>query len=596
MFLVAPLASGIIGGANGTAFFYQRGTGTAAQYYTTFEADQSYSGGGGVALDGYGSAEVYVNEVVDVVVQDSGGNTIREFTAGDSAPGVEVISNSFTGTGYATGRTAAGQPTNLQTVLDRWLMSAGTTDFYVMVGGVRTLLQNAWSSAQWYNVTDARFGAVGDASTDDTAAIQAAIDAAQGAGGGWIYFPKTTGGGVYRITGALTMTDAVSLVGSTSAGSCIAMDHATANSLSVGGGGSGFTQYVINLRFKHLQNNTGDIFRLSSNFITFESCVFGEGDSSQGLAINDAANTAHVHVNNCEFYMRSKAIDCAWVWVDACQFSAQGNQNAAVVKSTTKGWVTNSIFWTSSQSGCSPVLVDLTNFGHVANCYFDLSGAACSITAVSQGAPSGSMEVVGCNFASPGAGSTIVCVDAGNQSVATVTGCRFGAKGSATAVTGIKLGGTETSIAESGNIWAPSSGANPVDITPYSYTLDATKQAFRFLESRKYWVLSTSQSGGGTFTAATNLWETIIISVNDNTNFNLAMSQAPKGCKATLIVVENGGAGTGTITWSTNVYGTPDASATFTVAAGKIRTYTFRSVIYGGAYVWMEEGNGSLAL
>lgn len=51
-----------------------------------------------------------------------------------------------------------------------------------------------------FNVVD--YGATGDGSTDDTAAIQAAIDAAEAAGGGVVYFPA----GVYVVGGALQDT------------------------------------------------------------------------------------------------------------------------------------------------------------------------------------------------------------------------------------------------------------------------------------------------------------------------------------------------------------------------------------------------------
>jgi hypothetical protein len=49
----------------------------------------------------------------------------------------------------------------------------------------------------WFNVED--YGAVHDGGTDDTTAIQDAIDAAAAAGGGVVYFPK----GVYLVGGAL---------------------------------------------------------------------------------------------------------------------------------------------------------------------------------------------------------------------------------------------------------------------------------------------------------------------------------------------------------------------------------------------------------
>ena len=52
----------------------------------------------------------------------------------------------------------------------------------------------------WYNVKS--YGATGNGSTDDTTAVQAAIDAAASAGGGVVYFPR----GVYVIGGALQDT------------------------------------------------------------------------------------------------------------------------------------------------------------------------------------------------------------------------------------------------------------------------------------------------------------------------------------------------------------------------------------------------------
>lgn len=54
-----------------------------------------------------------------------------------------------------------------------------------------------------------RFGAVGDGKTDDTAAFQAALDAAAKAGGGTVYAPR----GNYYFAGHLNVPDAVTLAG-----------------------------------------------------------------------------------------------------------------------------------------------------------------------------------------------------------------------------------------------------------------------------------------------------------------------------------------------------------------------------------------------
>ena len=55
-------------------------------------------------------------------------------------------------------------------------------------------------SGDWFNVKS--YGAAGNGSTDDTTAVQAALDAAASAGGGVVYFPR----GVYVIGGALQDT------------------------------------------------------------------------------------------------------------------------------------------------------------------------------------------------------------------------------------------------------------------------------------------------------------------------------------------------------------------------------------------------------
>lgn len=69
----------------------------------------------------------------------------------------------------------------------------------LMVNDAGTLLEWGYPH-DWFYVTE--YGATGDGVTDDTAAIQDAIDACEAAGGGTVYFPE----GVYVVNGALQDT------------------------------------------------------------------------------------------------------------------------------------------------------------------------------------------------------------------------------------------------------------------------------------------------------------------------------------------------------------------------------------------------------
>lgn len=64
-----------------------------------------------------------------------------------------------------------------------------------------------------YNVKDISFGAKGDGTTDDSAAIQAAISAAHTVGGGTVFLPA----GTYKTTSALTLYSGVTLKGESAA-------------------------------------------------------------------------------------------------------------------------------------------------------------------------------------------------------------------------------------------------------------------------------------------------------------------------------------------------------------------------------------------
>lgn len=76
-----------------------------------------------------------------------------------------------------------------------------------------------WRDISYFDVKK-DFGAVGDAAFNDTAAIIAALNAAQKAGGGTVYFPN----GYYRITDTLYVPENVSLIGAGTYQSCIYFD------------------------------------------------------------------------------------------------------------------------------------------------------------------------------------------------------------------------------------------------------------------------------------------------------------------------------------------------------------------------------------
>ena len=76
--------------------------------------------------------------------------------------------------------------------------------------GTTTARNLVTRTADIFNVKD--FGAVGDGVTDDTAAIQAAIDAVNSNGGGLVYFPAT-GGSFYAVKQTFTIGNKTHLLG-----------------------------------------------------------------------------------------------------------------------------------------------------------------------------------------------------------------------------------------------------------------------------------------------------------------------------------------------------------------------------------------------
>jgi len=300
MHLINPLVAGIRGAEIGSVELLERGTSTHAVYYKDFPATQQYSAQP-IPLDSFGSATIYVDELVDVLVHDQNGVLVREFVAGDYAAAVEVISQSFTGTDYRDGTVGPFKPTNLASVLDLWKTNAGSVDWKILVGGVSITIGDALSSfaALYYNVKS--YGALGNGVADDGAAITAAIAAAAVAGG-TVFFPP----GVYRTTVTIVVPVNVCLLGSGASATKLAIHNAATFCTRYPGSDTG-TRTVRNMWFGSINVNTTQPLALVDGAgarVLFEDCMFGNDSTTKGThaSINNTTLDSLTLFNRCQFY------------------------------------------------------------------------------------------------------------------------------------------------------------------------------------------------------------------------------------------------------------------------------------------------------
>jgi parallel beta-helix repeat protein len=152
-----------------------------------------------------------VNAVITGTLQDGGGSV--------GTPG-QLLSSTGTGTAWVTGG-GGGSGTVASG-------AKGQIGIYASAGSTIS----GFSNAVFYPET---YGAVGNGITDDTVAIQAAITAAQSAGGGTVQFGAKT----YLVTASLTITSSnVILAGVTSGSTTITCNSASADIIQVTGTGA----------------------------------------------------------------------------------------------------------------------------------------------------------------------------------------------------------------------------------------------------------------------------------------------------------------------------------------------------------------------
>lgn len=291
MQIVSALVSGIELASNGHAEVYRYGSRLRAMYYLDFEGFLGVGSfpGVDVSLDSNGGAVVYVNEPVLIRVFGFNGVLVQDFVQMPSSGSIEVISPSFSGASYEDGTSGTNEPTTLKAVTDLWgTKTDGGKDWGVSYrGDTKTIIESidAWGGI-FVNVKDPTYGATGDGTTDDLTAIQAAIGAASAAGvsGGVVVFPV----GTYRVTAQIDVSVNVSLLGVSSTGSIITIDHATANLLVFADGYDSSETiahkpvFVKGLRLTAAQSSAGRMITGTGLRVSVVDCVLGDGGNSNG--------------------------------------------------------------------------------------------------------------------------------------------------------------------------------------------------------------------------------------------------------------------------------------------------------------------------
>lgn len=374
MHLISPLASGIAGASNGSAEIYVRGTTQRATRYLDFEATQAVTPTAALPLDSNGSAVVYVNQMVDVVVSSESGIEIRRFVAGYGAPGIEVISQSITGTDYSSGQSSASKPTTLQVALDALKTSFGALDFNVLFNGSSRTLQSALATVGGFafNVKDPVYGAVGNGVADDTSAIRAAVTACNAAGGGIVFFPP----GTYSHTG-LSLTSKVSLMGAGPAASILSLKHASNSAVSWSAVTASDRPAIEGLRFTLGQNNSGHTLDIATAGLNLkvDNCVFDAGsfDASGIFIYEHVGATCGLWITRCKFLNSANTQRCVYAtncqaYVALCEFTAVTSSVGLIQLTFSMGACIGNTFDTSAATSGSvtPIIAFAASSGATA--------------------------------------------------------------------------------------------------------------------------------------------------------------------------------------------------------------------------------------
>lgn len=526
MKLLDVLASGVRGAENGSVDILARGTSTRAQVFTDYDGAGAQTPLQALTLDANGGAIWYVNQAVTCRAYSSTGAVVRQFTAFEAATDVEVRSQSFTGQDYTTGASAAGNPTLLSTVLDGWKPSAGATNFNVLVGAtIRTIAAAITAaSGMFFNVKDPAYGALGDGTTDDRAAVQAAITAANVVGG-WVFFPPSATPYLIGSPG-LTVNGCAGFMGSHGA-----VLNSTTNGMTqitVTAGSNGKFE-IIGLSFTGSGNtsawlalNAGDLLLLdvvgTFTYTTMASPggvlqTAGSGDATTMLGCNLTFPASATAPLNCK--------TVCWLY---CEFNGTGL--AAVANSLTR----------------------MTD-GIIAACDYAVVNALQSY--VEQATAAQALTVVGCDFANPStAGVVSTCF------VLPVAAQNF---------------------FEFGN----SFGANVTPIALATTVADASSQDMQLLSFERKTQFTTDDSANLNVSAAHGSWTVVRTTATAQQIILPVLQPFYRGQRATLTIINNSaGAPVETLT-------TIKGLASVTPGAGTRQVITMVGVFVATTRFWV---------
>jgi len=249
------------------------------------------------------------------------------------------------------------------------------------------------------NVKHTDFGAVGNGTTDDTAAIQAAIDSLA-ATGGVVYFPK----GHYKTTSALTLHPVSgSYAGITfrgvgwffgatpanNAGSMIEYASSTGSALVLGpttATGSpivNFTMYDMAVQATHASYSGNLVDLRSTGKCGFENCGFGGlpgATSATAASLIYGNGWVDTHFVRCQFQtaavgVKKDVLGGSWadtvdnVSFERCVFGRCGT-SADIQGSAVVAWFDRCTFEPAVSGAAAPVLLSGYPGGGVRGCWF----------------------------------------------------------------------------------------------------------------------------------------------------------------------------------------------------------------------------------